>query len=418
MIRAFNPQLKISGRCPVTRKISDFEIGGCHYKVRRTLSDHREFYIFAVVILFMLMLLVGGCTQDSVPQDWVKMEEKAKAQDSITLYVFKYADYFLAIAEEFTEETGIQVTVINNNAEGTYQKLVAEKDDPGTIDIWLLSGPQVQSAIEEGLLYGPLIEQLPNAENITPFDAQYAEGFDHGGYVAPAWRNQAVFAYDSQFLSDPPSSLAELENWVQSNPGRFTYCDPARGGSGQAFVNSALYWLTGDPERYFGDFDQSIVDKEWPILWSWLQEIGSYVVYSADNNASLERLSRGEVWIAVTWEEMYLQWRSDGRLSESIKTYIPESGLPGGADFLGIHANASNKEAAFLFINDLLTSESQNKLMGILGMRPVRTDIQILPQLDQLMISWEDFEQYRLPWPHPGYKMEYKARWVEEVPIK
>ncbi|NIV30327.1 MAG: extracellular solute-binding protein [Anaerolineae bacterium] len=371
-----------------------------------------------IVVLFLLTLLVAGCGRVEVPGEWSKLEEVARGQGFITLYVFKYPDYFRAVAESFEEETGIQVTVISGSAEGTYQKMVAEKEGRGTVDLWLLSAPQVQPAVEGDLLYGPIIERLPNEANIHPFDAQYAEGFEHRGFVVPAWRNQAVFAYDSQLVAEPPASLADLERWVKSHPKRFSYCDPARGGSGQAFVNSALYWLTGKPERYFGHFDQAIVDEEWPRLWAWLRDIGPYVVYAAGNDDGLEKLARGEVWIAATWEEMLLQWRAEGRLPDSVRAYLPAPGLPGGADFLGVPANSAKKAAALLFVNYLLSEESQNTLTSMLGMRPVRTDIPIPEGLAQAMLPREEFERYRLPWPYPGYKREYKARWAEEVAFR
>jgi len=374
--------------------------------------------MITTIAVFLLASLVVGCGQGEVPREWLRLEQKAEAQDSIALYTFKYDNYFLAVAENFTKETGIKVQVVKGSAEGTYQKVVTEREADGTIDLWLLSGPQVQAAVEGGLLYGPVMEILPGGENVNPFDAQYAEGFEHGGYVVPAWRNQAVFVYDTRFVSQPPVTLVDLEGWVKSNSGRFTYCDPARGGSGQAFVNSALYWLTGDPQKYFGDFKQAIVDEDWPPLWAWLRSIGPYVIYAADNNDALEKLARGEVWLACTWEEMFLQWRSDGRLPDSVKAYLPRTGLPGGADFLGVPANSAKKAAALLFINYLLSKRSQKTLMNVLKMRPVRSDVSIPEPLAQLMIPAEEFESYRLPWPHPGYKREYKGRWAQEVALR
>ena len=65
--------------------------------------------------------------------------------------------------------------------------------------------------------------------------------------------------------------------------------------------------------------------------------------------------------------------------------------------------------------NYLLSKESQNTLMDVLRMRPVRTDVSTLELPAQLMIPSEVFERHRLPWPHPGYKREYKARWSQEV---
>jgi putative spermidine/putrescine transport system substrate-binding protein len=375
--------------------------------------------ILATAFMLLSTTLAAACTLEEVSEEWSELEEKAKNQHSITLYVFKYQDYFRAIADNFEEETGIQVTVVAASAEGTYQKMVAEKGHRGGVDLWLLSAPQVQPAAEESLIYGPIIDLLPNADNIYPFDARYAEGFDHKGYVVPVWRNQAVFAYDSNFVAEPPAALAELERWVKSNPNRFTYSDPAFGGSGQAFVNSVLYWLTGeDPEKYLGAFDQAVVDEQYPKLWAWLRGIGSYVVYAAGNADALGKLSRGEVWIAVTWEEMFLQWRVDERLGESFRIYLPAPGVPGGADFLGVPVNSSKKAAGLLFANYLISKESQCLLTSIVKMRPVRVDVAIPESVAQHMIPKADIERYRLPWPHPDYKREYKAKWAQEVAFR
>jgi len=372
----------------------------------------------AAIILSSLILLVTGCTREEVPKEWPKLQDKARGQGFINLYVFKYEDYFRVAATSFEEETGIHVKVVLGTGEGTYQKVEAEKEGRGTVDLWLLSGPQVQPAVDGGLLYGPVIKALPNAENIVPFDAQFAEGFDHGGYVVPAWRNQAVFAYDTRFVDAPPTSFDELESWVRSNPRRFTYCDPAQGGSGQAFVNAVMYWLTAEPRAYFGHFDQTMVDREWPKLWDWLREIGPYVVYASHNSDALEKLAREDVWIAATWEEMFIQWRADGHLPDSVRAYLPAPGLPGGADFLGVPASSTRKAAALLFMNYLLSKESQNTLMEMVRMRPVRTDVAIPETLAGFMIANEELERHRLPWPHPGYKREYKARWAQEVAFR
>jgi len=121
----------------------------------------------AAVVLLMLALLGAGCEREEVPKEWSNLEEKAKGQDSITLYVFKYEDYFSTVAARFEEETGINVTVVTGSAEGTYQKMVAEKESRGTVDLWLLSAPQIQPAAEDGLLYGPVTELLPNAESVN-----------------------------------------------------------------------------------------------------------------------------------------------------------------------------------------------------------------------------------------------------------
>lgn len=55
----------------------------------------RDGILGTVIVLSLLALLAAGCERDEVPQEWAKLGEKAREQGAITLYVFKYEDYFL-----------------------------------------------------------------------------------------------------------------------------------------------------------------------------------------------------------------------------------------------------------------------------------------------------------------------------------
>jgi putative spermidine/putrescine transport system substrate-binding protein len=374
-------------------------------------------------LIIALSLILAACAAAptptptpavEVPTVWDQLEAKAKTQGEINLYTFKYKQYFIEAAKGFEAKYGIKVNVVEGSGEATLQKVMAEKGTQGTVDVWVPSGPQVQPAVEGGLLYGPIDKILPNATNLDPFDAKYAEGFPHQGYVVPAWRNQAVLAYDSRFVATPPATLAELEAWIKANPKKFTYNDPAKGGAGQAFVQAVIYWKTGSADKYLGTFDQSIIDKEWPAVWNWLRSIGPNVTYAANNNDALDKLNRGEAWIAAAWEDMVVLWVSQGQLPKSIKMYLLRDGYPGGGDFVGVPASSTKKAAALLFINHLLTKEVQETLPRLAGMRPVRTDVPLPADLAGGMLSAEELK-YRVPWPLPGYKNYYKQNWLKEV---
>ncbi|MFQ6013944.1 MAG: HD domain-containing phosphohydrolase [Anaerolineae bacterium] len=47
----------------------------------------------AAAVLCSLALLAAGCGPGEVPKEWSKLEEKARGQGVITLYVFKYTGY-------------------------------------------------------------------------------------------------------------------------------------------------------------------------------------------------------------------------------------------------------------------------------------------------------------------------------------
>ena len=71
--------------------------------------------------------------------------------------------------------------------------------------------------------------------------AKMALGVDVDGYVMPMFHSQTAIAYNPDLISDPPSSYAELKEWVKENPGQFGYNGIKQGMSGVSFVVGWIY---------------------------------------------------------------------------------------------------------------------------------------------------------------------------------
>ena len=172
----------------------------------------------------------------------------------------------------------------------------------------------------------------------------------------PVYRNQTGLVYDPEKVPTPPQTWAEFTTWLDANPGQFAFNDPSKGGSGQAFVQAAIVNILGDEGRYARRYGgrsrrRSPTGRK---VWDWFNANEDKFTITASNNDSLDRVNQGEVMMAAAWDDDTAVSLSKGTLFKRAKLYIPEFGMPGGGDSLGIPANAPHKAAAMLFIAYLI----------------------------------------------------------------
>jgi putative spermidine/putrescine transport system substrate-binding protein len=216
--------------------------------------------------------------------------------------------------------------------------------------------------------------QMPGVANLDKKLGSFQEGVETMGYLVPLYRNQTGFLYDPDKITDPPQTWEELVTFIQENPKQFAFCDPNKGGTGQAMVFTSVINLTGGLEQYQSDkeLDQAKADK-WSAVWDFFNANEDNYVLTASNQESLDQLNQGAVSLIIAWDDDTQQALSDGTLFKRAKMYIPEMGLPGGGDTVGIPKNAPHKAAAFLFI-DFTSPEMQlNERHGF--SYPARTDV-------------------------------------------
>ena len=240
---------------------------------------------------------------------------------------------------------------------------VKTNQDPG-MDI--LDG-SFTTAATGGLLAKVSASNVPNLANVSsallaPVD-----------YASVPYRGSAVvLAYNSKYVSTPPTTLDELLAWISANPGKFTYNSPSSGGSGQAFVETALtkYVSAADNAKMIAGYVPSL-EGDWNQGFATLKGLGSSIyqhVYPNGNQAVLDLLSSGTIYVAPVWSDMALSALASGGLPSSVKlTQISDPSFTGGAAYLGIPVNAAHKAAALKLVNWVLEPAQQETIVSVLA---------------------------------------------------
>ena len=356
---------------------------------------------------------IGLAADDYLKKPWDKVVEAAKAEGELTFYAWWGEEFWRTAAKDFENKYGIKVTVITGDRAANIGKVVAEASNAnGTIDALLIGGVELKSLLDAKALYGPLIGVIPGSDKLDAKLSKIQEGYATGGYLVPVYRNQTGFVYDPDKVPTPPQTWAEFTAWLDANPGQFAFNDPSKGGSGQAFVQTAIVNILGDEQRYVGDteLNQSKV-ADWGKVWDWFNANESKFTITSSNNDSLDRVNQGEVMMAAAWDDDTAVSLAKGTLFKRAKLYIPAFGMPGGGDSLGIPANAPHKASAMLFIAYLIDADVQKQLNATIGSYLARTDV----SGENALIPEEQRQKNGRGWLPGAYKGYFIQQFVSEV---
>ena len=241
----------------------------------------------------------------------------------------------------------------------------AGRDTGGAVDAIWINGANFASMKDQGLLFGPFAESLPNWP-LVDTDANPAILIDFTlpveGFGSPWAMFQMVFEYDSARLAEPPRSLDALRAWIADNPGRFTYPQPPD-FLGTSFLKQALYGVLDDPAVLLGPVEDIDYDAVTAPLWAFLDEITPNLwrqgrAYPANEPALAQLLADGEVDIGFAFNPGRASAAiADGELPDSVRTFVFEEGTLANSSYLSIPYNAANTEGALLLANLILDPE-------------------------------------------------------------
>ncbi len=378
---------------------------------------------YKIIVLFVLLALLlpacggakpAGTAKDYLNMSWDQLVQEAKAEKEVVFYMWWGEEFWKTAAQKFEEKYGIKATVVigDNNVD----KLLAEKDNPvGTIDAQAFGGPYVKTIIDAGLLYGPILPKMPSVANLDAKLGSYQEGVETKGYLVPLYRNQTGFVYDPDKISNPPQTWDDLVKFIQDNPKQFAFCDPNKGGTGQAMLFTVVNNLTGGIDQYQADkeLDQEKV-KKWSAVWDWFNANKDNYMLTASNNESLDLLNQGAVSLIIGWDDDTQIAFSKGTIFKRAKMYVPQMGLPGGGDSVGVLKNAPHKAAAMLFIDFLTSAEMQVEMNKMIGTYLARTDV----TADNALIPEEQRQKYGMAWYPAPYKAYGNDMFTKEVLMK
>lgn len=109
--------------------------------------------------------------------------------------------------------------------QSTLDRMAAAQKAGKVSGVDLLEGP-VDDAGAAGLMDKLDAKKVPNLTRTDPKVVQRVQG-----YGVPYRGSSVVLAYDSTKVKNPPRTLPALLDWINKNPGQFTYNTPDTGAA-------------------------------------------------------------------------------------------------------------------------------------------------------------------------------------------
>lgn len=250
--------------------------------------------------------------------------------------------------------TKIKLVFTTEASENTdvYDEIAAAAKAGKSTSFDLTDGSVPAEAATANLLVKVNAAEIPNIDHID--SAEFKPVDDE---AVPLRGSQVLLAYNSSAVKNPPKTLSALLAWIKANPGKFTYCNPSDGGSGEGFVQDVVsaYASPADNLKFALGYYPGL-EKAWDKGLSVLKSIGPDIfnqTYPNSNTGVLTELGSGAVDVASVWSDEGTAALKDGQLPKTIKLVGISPAMPGGPDYLGVPKNIPTpyQKLAFEFIN-------------------------------------------------------------------
>jgi len=247
----------------------------------------------------------------------------------------------------------------------TIDKLAGAKAAGKPTDIDLYEGDEVQTGGQQGLFDKLDATKLPNLAKCDPNVIKQRDGFGE-----PYRASSVVLAYNSQFVTAPPTTLDATYDWVKANKGKFTYNPPDKGGSGDAFVKATLKKFI--PQDQLDAFQtdskynatlESSWDQGFALLKSLAPSIFNNGFYPGGNVQVLQELGKQTIYLAPVWSDQGLSYLAQKLLPDTVKLEQLNPAFSGGASYLGIPTGSQHKDQAYQFLNWVLEPAQQSVII-------------------------------------------------------
>lgn len=276
----------------------------------------------------------------------------------------------LTVAPILKEKYDITLEVVGMDIDNILSKLAGEKQAglrKGTIDMIWINGENFYSAKENGLLFGPFSEELPNFKKyIDDEDPEnkYDFAFPIEGYEAPYSKAQMVFINDSSLTKETPNNAREFMDYSKKYKGKVTY--PASNDFiGSAFIRTLIYDIVGHEQFLNLEPDKEVVKKAIEPALDYLRELNKYLwnqgkTFPSTSGEVNNMFEDGELVMTMNYMPFTAALGIEkGIYNPTVQTFIFEKGTVGNTNYIAIANNSSNKAAAMVAINEILSAEVQ-----------------------------------------------------------
>lgn len=338
--------------------------------------------LLALLLAFTLLFSFNGCGQkqsgtqelDLSSAEWDEIVEAARGT-TVTFYGWggdENRNNWLntTVADYVKEHYDITLEVVGMDINDILSKLSGEKQagsETGSIDMIWINGENFYSAKDNGLLYGPFTEQLPNMEAYIDLeDPETLNDFcmPIEGYEAPYAKAQMVFFNDSAVTPEAPASAEELLEFCKKYPGKVTY--PALPDfTGSAFVRNIIYELCGWEQFQNMEADYDTVKAAIEPALDYLRELNPYLwnegkTFPESSTTVDAMFADGELVMNMSYGPFSVATGiAEGTYTDTTRTFVFDNGTIGNTNYMAIAFNSPNKAGAMVVINAILSAELQ-----------------------------------------------------------
>ncbi|PPK96307.1 putative spermidine/putrescine transport system substrate-binding protein [Nonlabens xylanidelens] len=335
----------------------------------------KKVHIYLILITAVLITACGGKEKeensiDLTSASWEEIEKEAHGKTvnmmmwsgdpKINSYMKNY------VAPAMKERHNIDVELSNGQGNAVVQLIMTEKQagKKSNIDMMWINGETFYQLRQVKGLYGPFVDQLPNAQYIDLDNPFIGTDFQEpiNGMETPWGNVQMTLIYNSDNVTDLPQSREDLLDFVKANPGKFTFDNHF---TGLTFLKALLIDIAGGKDALAGDFNEEKYNKYSAQLWSYVKELQPYLWKNGEafpqNVAQMHQLfASGELLFTMSNNDAEVDNKiNEGVFAASSRAYVPEFGTIQNSHYLGIASDAVDKAAAMVMINFMISPEAQ-----------------------------------------------------------
>ena len=332
-----------------------------------------------IFIPFILALTLLSCNETADKPDdlhkatWQQTLDKAKGS-TIVMNMHqgdKKANSYMNdyVVPALKSNYGITLKVIGGQGKEIINNIMAEKESgttKGLTDLCWINGETFYQLRQIDGLYGPFVQQLPNAKYIDFTDPVIKYDFQEevNGYEAAWGKAYFIGVTDSARVQKIPITMQDFEMYWQQHPGRFTISQEF---GGLTLLKSWLIELAGGIGELEGKFDETKYQKYSTQLWAYINRNKKYFwkqgeTFPASGTVVSQMFGSGEIDFTFTFGNADVDRKvADGLYPATSKAFILKAGCTTNTNYLGILFNSVNKAAAMVACNFLLSPEAQIK---------------------------------------------------------
>ena len=286
-------------------------------------------------------------------------------------------------------------------------QIAAEKElgvTAGSFDVCWVNGVNFLTMRENGLLFGPYNDYLPNFEatiDLAANDTNYDFTYPIEGYETPFSTAQLILINDAALTPETPANAAELLAFVQKYPGQVTY-PSSEHFTGAAFIRNLIYEICGYEQFLTMEADYDTVYAAVSPAMEYLRQLNPYLwkagaTFPAELTLLDNMFINGETALMLSYGPYDVGGKiKKGLYPETARAFLFDGGTVGNTSYWAIPYNAPNRAGALVAINEMLSPAMQLSKLRV-AEEPFVTDLSKLSPADQAAFAAVDLGPNNVP---------------------